>query len=138
MKRHVTQPTDLKNSHPRGGSQVENQQRRKDSDAAAQKRPSLCKVQGIGQRADPCPLRSNAIGKSAVASYNGPLSGRAKVLLPGKAFVASQAALRRPAKPYSLSNLKPFRRLTKRNNRAGNLVSWNERVVGHAPFVVEH
>ena len=45
-----------------------NQQRRKDSDAAAQKRPSLCKVQGIGQRAHPCPLRSNARRPARVAS----------------------------------------------------------------------
>src|SRR5579859_5435127 len=103
LKRHVSQSTDANDSHPRGRGYVVDQERREHRDPAAEQRSHLCQVQPLRQRADPCPLCSNAVGKTTVAAHNGSLRVRAEMLIPGQAFMASQAAVSRPAKPHTLS-----------------------------------
>ena len=93
-----------------------NQQGCKDSGAAAQERPRLCFVHGLRQGADPGPLRANPVREATVASDNGPLSRSAKVVISGQAFVAGEAAMSEPAQPHALSEFKPFRRVTQRDD----------------------
>src|SRR6267378_2046763 len=138
LERHVSQSTDANDPDAGGGGYFMNQEWRKYCDAAAQERSHFCQVQRIGQRANPWPLSSNTIRKAAMAPNNGPLSSGAQVLVTGKTFVAVQTTVSGPAKPDALSNLEPFRRLAQCDNCAGHLMARHERVLGHAPFVIEH
>src|SRR4051812_48602914 len=138
LDRHVSQPADANDSDTRGGGHVMNQEGRKNSDAAAQKRSHFCQVQRIRQRTNPRPLSSHTIRETAMASNNGALSRGAKMLLAGKAFVAGQTAMSGPAKAYALSNFEPFRRSAQCNNGPGHFVAGHEGVLRHAPFIIEH
>src|SRR5450432_2983246 len=103
LERHVSQPTDANDPDTGGGGHLVNQEWRKYCDAAAQERPHFCRVQRIGQRANPWPLCANTIRKAAMSPKNCPLSGGAQVLLAGKTLVAGETALSEPAKSDALS-----------------------------------
>ena len=60
-------------------------------------------------RANPSPLGANAIGETAVTADDRTLSRRAEMMVPGKALVAREAAMRRPAKPDLLADLQRLR-----------------------------
>src|SRR5262245_14726087 len=138
LEGHMSQTTDANDTYPGSGGRVVNQQGRKYGDAAAKERPHFCHVQRIRQRSNPRPLGSNTIGETSMASDNSSLSSGAKMLLAGKAFVACQTAMSVPAEPDTLPNLKSFRPFTKCDNCSCHLMSRHKRVLGHAPFVVEH
>src|SRR5215831_13633660 len=131
LEGHMSQTADANNPNTGGGGQVVNHEGRKHSNAAAQKRPDFCHVQRFRQRTHPCPLGSNTIGETAVASDNGPLSSGAKVLHTGKTFVAVEATMSEPAESDALTYRESLRPLTECGNGPGHLMSRHERVLGH-------
>src|SRR6266550_7872889 len=83
LERHVSQSADANDPDAGGRGHFVNQEWRKYCDAAAQERSHFGQVQRIGQRANPRPLSSNSIRKTAMPPDNGPLSSGAQVLLTG-------------------------------------------------------
>src|SRR5262249_1386827 len=134
----MSQSTDANNPHSGSGEHVMNQKGRKYSDSAAEERSDFCEVQRIRQRTNPGPLSSNTIRKAAVASDNGPLSRGAKALITREAFVAGEATVSEPAESHALADLESLRPFSQCGNCAGYLMSRHERVIGHAPVVIEH
>src|SRR5216683_2852640 len=71
---HMAQPADANNSDPRGRRKRMLEQRRKDRDAAAKKRPRGRRIKPIGQWTSPRPLDAQPIREGAVAADNSALT----------------------------------------------------------------
>ena len=101
----MAEAADADDANARGGGDVVDDERREDGDAAAEQRAGLGDVEAFGQRAHPCPLRANAVGKAAVAADDGALRVRAEMVIAGEAFAAREAAMRGPAEADRLADL---------------------------------
>ena len=73
LQRHISQPTNADDSYASGERHIMKQQGRENSNAATKQRSDFCEVQRIRQRANPCPLRSDTVRETAMASDYGPL-----------------------------------------------------------------
>ncbi|MNE59827.1 hypothetical protein D3C80_1549450 [compost metagenome] len=85
-------------------------------------------------------MAADAIGKTAVATNNGRLYLVAQMLIPGHTGVAVHTAAAIPTNAHHLANLQPFvlRMGAQFGDFAHHLMAGHERVVGHAPFIIEH
>ncbi len=111
---------------------------REDRDSTAKKRAGLGKLQCIRQWAHPSPLRTQAIGKAAVAADDGALGGWAKIVIAGQTFVAMKTTISRPANADALAHLKALGIFPECYHGSNRFMSGNERELRHAPLVVEH
>ncbi len=121
-----------------GGLNVELNQWIEDGNARAEEWASGGQVDAFGNRHDAVGRGPHLVGKAAVMSDDGRLRGGAQVLVPGVAEGAGVAVARVPAQTHGLSDGELLDLRAEAGNRAHHFVPGHDRVLGHAPFVVDH
>ncbi len=138
MHRQVAQAANADDTHPVGGLDPGLDDGVEDRDTAAEERPGLAGIQRLGDRGGPGPLATHHVGETAVAAHQGPLNRAAEVVVAVHTVVAVHAAAGIPPQSHQVTDLDPMDELTGGGHPAHHLVSGDQRVLAHAPFVVQH
>ncbi len=110
-------------------------------DAAAEHRAELLHdllVEFFRNRGRPDPVAPHAVREPAVPADDGLLAVGAPVVAALEALVAMRAGVAEPAEADTLAFLQFRHVLPDGRDRADDLVPADERVLAHAPLVVEH
>ena len=97
----------------------------KDRDPTAKEWAGACGGKGCWKLCGPSPVRTDEIGKAAVAPDDGPLACATEVMVATHALRTNHAALGKPTKTDSVTGSEVF------NHRSNGLYPTNDFVTGH-------
>lgn len=138
LEGHVAEPADADDGDAVRGPHAALDDGIEHGDAAAEKRAGLCGVERLGERADPRPVGAHPGCKSAVALDDGALGAGAEIWVAREARGAGSATAGEPAEADAVADFEALGVFAEGDDFADDFVAGDERVGGHAPFVVEH
>ncbi|MNZ88335.1 hypothetical protein D3C78_1072240 [compost metagenome] len=133
----MTETANTHHADPVSGLDAEFQQRVEHGRTSAEQRPGHCRIESGRDRQGPGPVRTNAVGKAAVAADDGRLHGATQVMRAFDARRAMHATALVPTDAHPLPHFQTANLVAQAHDTADHLVARDERVVADAPIVVD-